>query len=90
MSLPLFLAQRLSLKSTTNNGSTGILIAVIGITLSVIVMVVSISVMMGFRHEIRQKVIGFDSQISIGSRQTSDSESFGLISKRDLDTAREI
>ncbi|WP_303037027.1 hypothetical protein [uncultured Duncaniella sp.] len=53
MSLSLFLAQRLSLKSSRNNGSTGILIAIIGITLSVIVMIVSISVMMGFRHEIK-------------------------------------
>ncbi len=90
MSLSLFLAQRLSLKSSRNNGSTGILIAIIGITLSVIVMIVSISVMMGFRHEIRQKVIGFDSQMSIGVKTGADTDASVLISNDDLKTTREI
>ena len=90
MSLSLFLAQRLSLKSSRDNGSTGILIAIIGITLSVIVMIVSISVMMGFRHEIRQKVIGFDSQISIGVKTGADTDASILISNDDLKTTREI
>lgn len=46
--------------------------------------------MMGFRHEIRQKVIGFDSQISIGVRPivasdtVSDVASQPLISTQDL------
>lgn len=89
MSLPLFISSHLSLRASGQSGSTGILVAVAGISLSVIVMIVSISVMMGFRHEIRQKVIGFDSQISIGPRpvMTADSiadASQSLISLQDL------
>lgn len=90
MSLPFFISRHLSLRSSGQSGSTGILVAVTGVSLSVIVMIISISVMMGFRHEIRQKVIGFDSQISIGVRPvvTSDTvtdiASQTLISRRDL------
>ena len=53
-------------------------------------MIVSISVMMGFRHEIRQKVIGFDSQMSIGVKTGADTDASVLISNDDLKTTREI
>ena len=90
MSLPFFISRHLSLRSSGQSGSTGILVAVTGVSLSVIVMIISISVMMGFRHEIRQKVIGFDSQISIGVRPVVTSDTVTdivaqtLISRRDL------
>ena len=66
------------------------MVAVTGVSLSVIVMIISISVMMGFRHEIRQKVIGFDSQISIGVRPVVTSDTVTdivaqtLISRRSM------
>lgn len=65
MSFPFFLASRLSLKPVGGKSRTGIVIAVTGIALSMVIMLVSIAVLMGFRHEVRQKFTGFDSQITI-------------------------
>lgn len=92
MSLPIFLARHLPLSTSRRGSSTGIFIAIAGIALSVIVMIVSISVMLGFRSEIRQKIIGFDSQITIGLRgaQADDSASPILISKSDLLPALQV
>ena len=64
MSLPLYLARRLPLTSGNGRGG-GIFVAVTGIALAVVVMLLSISVMTGFRDEIRSKIIGFDSQLTI-------------------------
>lgn len=68
--LPVYLASRLPLRSRTRGGTTGVVVAVTGIALSVIVMLISISVMHGFRNEIRSKIIGFDSQITVAPRPT--------------------
>ncbi|MBO5455884.1 MAG: ABC transporter permease [Muribaculaceae bacterium] len=73
MSFPYFLASRLSLKSSGGKSRTGIVIAVTGIALSVVIMLVSIAVLMGFRHEVRQKFTGFDSQVTV-TRLVSSSD----------------
>ena len=67
MSLALFIASRLSLRSTTGKLPSGLVIAVTGIALSVIVMLISISVMMGFKQEIRHKIMGFDAQLTVSA-----------------------
>jgi len=65
MSLALFIARHLPLRSDRGPGSGGIAVAVTGISLSVIVMLLSISVMTGFREEIRNKIIGFDAEVTV-------------------------
>lgn len=90
MSVSFFIARHLPLKATRNDSSTGIFIAIAGIALSVIVMLISVAVMTGFRTEIRQKVIGFDSQISIGLAPASNSESSILVSHDDIAPLRDV
>lgn len=65
MSLPYFLARRISVKSSSGKSQTGIVVAVTGISLTVVVMLLSIAVMTGFKHEVRQKITGFDAQVSV-------------------------
>lgn len=84
MSLSFFIANRLPLHATRRNSSTGIFIAIAGIALSIIVMLISVAVMTGFRSEIRQKVIGFDSQISIGLTPVTGNDTSCLISLNDV------
>lgn len=67
MSLALFIASRLSLRSTSGKLPSGLVIAVTGIALSVIVMLISISVMVGFKQEIRHKIMGFDAQLTVSA-----------------------
>lgn len=89
MSVSLFIARHLPLRTSRSGGGTGIIVSIAGIALSIVVMIVSIAVMSGFRSEIRQKVIGFDSQISIGVKAPTagDSLSSILISHNDLTPA---
>ena len=90
MSVSFFIARHLPLKSTRRDSSTGLIIAIAGIALSVTVMLISIAVMNGFRSEIRQKVIGFDSQLSIGLTPDTDPDSTILLSYDDISPLREI
>ncbi len=90
MSVSFFIARHLPLKSTRRDSSTGLIIAIAGIALSVTVMLISIAVMSGFRSEIRQKVIGFDSQLSIGLTPDTDPDSPILLSYDDISPLREM
>lgn len=74
MSLAIFIANRLSLRSPSGKMQSGIVIAVSGIALSVVVVLISIAVMMGFKEEIRQKIMGFDAQLSISVYSPDDSK----------------
>lgn len=66
MNLSLFIARRLSFRVNRNNRrSPGIAVAVAGVAIAIVVMLVTLSVVMGFKHSIRDKVAGFDSQLAI-------------------------
>lgn len=96
MSLPFFLAGRLPLNSSSTDGNRhggnhGIVVAIGGIALSIVVMIVSISVMMGFRKAIRDKVIGFESQLVIGTKNTDNSSDISpLISRSDVEPILDV
>ncbi|MCM1354960.1 MAG: ABC transporter permease [Staphylococcus sp.] len=79
MSLALFIAQRLSLRSNSGKLQSGIMIAVAGIALSVIVMLISIAVMMGFKEEIRHKIMGFDAQLTITAQNADENRGGNLV-----------
>ncbi|MDE6177677.1 MAG: ABC transporter permease [Duncaniella sp.] len=71
MSLALYIARRLPLRADRGPGSGGIAVAVTGISLSVVVMLLSISVMTGFREEICNKIIGFDAEVTVAPADLS-------------------
>ncbi|MCH5233269.1 MAG: ABC transporter permease [Muribaculaceae bacterium] len=65
MNYPLFLAKRLSLTSGKGKSSPAVTVAIISIALSVIIMIASIAIVLGFKREIREKVVGFNGHISL-------------------------
>ena len=67
MNLPLFIAQRIhSDKGDRRKVSRpAIRIATIGVAIGLAVMIITVSVVMGFKHTIRDKVIGFGSHIQV-------------------------
>lgn len=65
MNYPLFIARRLSLSSDKKKKAPAVTIAVAAVAISVAVMLASISVVSGFKQEIRDKVVGFNSHVSI-------------------------
>ncbi|MCM1138553.1 MAG: FtsX-like permease family protein [Muribaculum sp.] len=79
MSFPFFLAHRLSINPVGGKYSTGIVVAVTGIALSIVVMLISISVLMGFQDEVRRKFTGFDSQVTISRIVSSSSPDVPIV-----------
>lgn len=65
MSLPTFIGRRLSFKNETKTSSAGVTIAVAGIAVSFIIMLLSISVVRGFKNQIIDTLSGFNPQISV-------------------------
>lgn len=63
MNYPLYLARRLSLGGDGRKSSPGVKVAIAAIALSVAVMTASIAIVLGFKREITDKVIGFTSHI---------------------------
>lgn len=73
MKVSFFIAKRLLRKQnvSTNKGENGIrpiiLIAIAGIALGVMIMLVSVAIVTGFQNEIRSKVVGFGSHITVSA-----------------------
>ena len=66
MKFELFIARRLSFKGdNSQKASPSINIAVAGTSLAIVIMMIAIAVILGFKHEIREKVVGFDAQITV-------------------------
>lgn len=65
MNYSLYLARRLSLAANGRSASPAVKVAVAAVALSVAVMMAAVAIVLGFKNEIRDKVIGFNSEISI-------------------------
>lgn len=87
MNLPYFIAERLirGRQGGTSFSRPINVIAIIGIALGLAVMILAVSVLTGFKKEIREKVVGFgshiqivnfDSNISFETAPVSDTEAF--------------
>lgn len=75
MNYPLFIARRLSLSSGGRRNAPAVTVAVAAVALSVSVMLLSIAIVLGFKHEIKEKVIGFNSHITLTVSPTTPDES---------------
>ena len=69
MNLPLFIARRIysSADGQQQVSRPAIRIATVGVTIGLAVMIITISVVYGFKHTIRDKVVGFGSHIQVQS-----------------------
>ena len=70
MKFEFFVSQRLRLKNSSTGGtSPSIIIAIAGIAIAIVIMIIAIVVILGFKHEIREKIMGFDAQITVTSNE---------------------
>ena len=67
MRYELFIARHMKLGDASHRGSLSLYIALAGIILAIVVMIVSITVMMGFRDEITNKIYSLDPHIKISN-----------------------
>ena len=77
MNLPLFIAKRIYFGEADSQKASkpAIRIATIGVAIGLAVMIVTVSVVLGFKHTIRDKVVGFGSHIQVENVQTVSSAS---------------
>lgn len=68
MNYALYLARKMSLSGNGKQSSPAIKVAVAAVALSVAVMLAAIAIVLGFKREIRDKVVGFNSHISLYSQ----------------------
>ena len=65
MNYPLFIARRLSLSAGGKKKAPAVTVAVTAVALSVAVMLASVAIVLGFKQEIRDKVVGFNGHITL-------------------------
>lgn len=75
MSLSLFLARRIYRDPQAGRQASrpAVLIAMIGIAIGLAVMIIAVSVIVGFKTEVRDKIVGFGSHIQITNRDVARS-----------------
>ena len=86
MNTELFIAKRLykgNKKNEKRVSSPAVSIAIAGIALGLVVMILSVSIVIGFKKEIRGKVIGFGSHIQITSFEDNSSYELNPIAVSD-------
>ena len=78
LNLPLFIARKIYVGKTEEKqvSRPAIRIATAGVAIGLAVMLISVSVVLGFKHTIRDKVIGFGSHIQVGSFMTLQTGDF--------------
>lgn len=75
MNLAVFIGQRLGFKTANQRtASPGVTIAVTGISLALIIMLFAIAVVTGFKHEISNKLTGFNAPLTIYPPERIDEE----------------
>lgn len=74
MNYSLFIARRLSLSPAGDKKAPAVHVAVAAVALSVAVMLASIAIVMGFKHEIREKIVGFNGHITLYPLQKDSNE----------------
>lgn len=79
MGFELFIARRVKLGRTGNAGSPGMNIALTGVVLAVVVMILSIAVVMGFKNEITGKIYSLDSHIKVTNAALGIDENYATV-----------
>lgn len=74
MNYPLFIANRLSLSSGSKRKAPAVTVAIVAVALSVAVMLASVAIVLGFKQEIRNKVIGFNGHLTVYVSPTTTDE----------------
>ena len=87
MRYELFIAQRMKLGESSKRGSLSLNIALAGIVLAVVVMIVSITVMTGFRDVITSKIYSLDPHIKISNAVLGIDDNYATINGQEAFTS---
>lgn len=79
MNCPLFLSRRLSLSSSGHKSTPAVKVAMAAVAISIAVMLAAISIVLGFKNEIKGKIIGFNSHITLYAQSLDENTPDGNV-----------
>ncbi len=84
MRFELFIAQRMKFGRTDNAGSPGLNVALTGMVLAIVVMILSIAIVMGFKSEITGKIYSLDSHLKVSNAALGLDDNYATVNGLEL------
>ena len=78
MNVSFWISRRLSLRGNDGSSGAGVAIAVAGVALALMIMELTVGIVLGFKHGIRERLMGFDAQITVAAPASSYSTTLEL------------
>ena len=89
MRFELFVASRLKLGSSEKSGSPSLNVALVGIILAIVIMILSVFIVLGFKNEITMKLNSLDSHIKISNGALGIDDNYSVVDFREVKNALE-
>ena len=84
MNHELYIARRMKLDSGKQSGSPSLTVALVGIVLAVVVMILSIAIVMGFKGEISGKIMHLDAHLRVSNAALGIDENYATVNGREV------
>lgn len=79
MPFELFIASRLRLARGDKNSSASLNVALVGVVLAIVIMILSVVIVMGFKNEITNKIYHLDSHVKVNSSMVGRESDFDMV-----------
>ena len=80
----LYIARRMTLDGERQKGSPSLTVALVGIVLAVVVMILSIAIVMGFKGEITGKIMHLDAHLRVNNAALGIDENYATVNGREV------
>lgn len=84
MNHELFIARRMSLDGGRQKGAPSLTVALVGIVLAVVVMILSIAIVMGFKGEISGKIMHLDAHLRVSNAALGIDDNYATVNGREV------
>ena len=84
MNHELYIARRMTLSSERQQVSPSLTVALVGIVLAVVVMILSVAVVMGFKNEIAGKIMNLDAHLRVTNAALGIDENYATVNGREV------
>lgn len=84
MNHEIYIARRMKLDNERQQGSPSLTVALVGIVLAVVVMILSIAIVMGFKGEITGKIMHLDAHLRVTNAALGIDENYATVNGREV------
>ena len=84
MNHELYIARRMTLNNERQKGSPSLTVALVGIALAVVVMILSIAIVMGFKGEIAGKIMHLDAHLRVSNAALGIDDNYATVNGREV------